>query len=132
MESIAAKRDNELKVDRCKDLIAVIEGGLHPKSIETIVRTIHTLGVEKLCIVGARNDILDILEVIPYKKPLLQTSDPKMRSTFIKTFDKAEDCLEHLEKNGFTSIAISTVDHGRNNLALQEGDFTQKKLAVWF
>ena len=40
--------------------------------------------------------------------------------------------MNHLEKNGFTSIVTSPHIRGKTNVLLQDGDFTQGKLAVWF
>jgi tRNA (guanosine-2'-O-)-methyltransferase len=131
MESVATNRDNKVQADRCKNLIAVIECGLNPKSIETIVRNINALGVEKLYIVNGKDTYMTILEIIA-RKPLPPFSEPKISSSFIKSFANTEECLEHLEKNKFTSIVISPHVNERTNVTLQEGDFTQKRLAVWF
>jgi tRNA (guanosine-2'-O-)-methyltransferase len=52
--------------------------------------------------------------------------------TFVKKFNTTEECLAHLEKNKFVSIATSPHVKGKTNIILQDGDFTQKRLAVWF
>ncbi|WP_264213685.1 TrmH family RNA methyltransferase [Leisingera thetidis] len=53
--------------------------------------------------------------------------------TFVKRFDSTAVCIEHLEKNGFVSIATSPHVKGKTNVYLHEGDFTHHaKLAVWF
>ena len=52
---------------------------------------------------------------------------------FVKKFKTTEDCLGHLEKNGFLSIVTSPHTKGRTNVILHEADYTKyTKLAVWF
>lgn len=50
----------------------------------------------------------------------------------MKKFSSTEQCLQHLEKNHFTSVVTSPHLKGRTNVILHEGNYTQKKLAVWF
>lgn len=66
------------------------------------------------------------------KKKLLDISASAVKWTFIKKFKTTEECINHLEKNGFVSIVTSPHIKGKTNILLQDGDFTQKKLAVWF
>ena len=40
--------------------------------------------------------------------------------------------MDHLEKNKYVSVVTSPHIKGRTNVVLQHGDFTQKRLAVWF
>ena len=132
MENVTTKTDNEPKADRCKNLIAVLDETCNLKTIETVIRNIHTLGVEKIYIVDSRYMITPNLDEILSGKSFFKPSEPAIRRTFVKSFESTEECLEHLEKNGFTSIVISPPVKGKTNVILQEGDFTQKRLAVWF
>lgn len=67
------------------------------------------------------------------RKSLAQTSVSAVKWTFVKRFDSTEECLNHLEKQGFISVVTSPHVKGRSNAYLHEGDFTQHtKLAVWF
>jgi tRNA (guanosine-2'-O-)-methyltransferase len=53
--------------------------------------------------------------------------------TFVKRFDSTRDCLDHLEKNNFTSVVTSPHRKGHRNQVLHDADFTAyAKLAVWF
>ena len=53
--------------------------------------------------------------------------------TFVKRFDSTRDCLEHLEKNHFTSVVTSPHRKGHRNEILHEADFAAyTKPAVWF
>ena len=41
-------------------------------------------------------------------------------------------CIDHLNKNRFTSVVTSPHIKGKTNVILHEANFTQKRLAVWF
>lgn len=66
------------------------------------------------------------------RKSLLKPSVSAIKWSFVKTFSSTEECIEHLENKRFTSIATSPHIKGKTNLYLQDGDYTQKRLAVWF
>ncbi|MGB3590298.1 MAG: TrmH family RNA methyltransferase [Nonlabens sp.] len=66
------------------------------------------------------------------RKSLLKSSVSAIKWSFVKTFQSTEECIEHLEKNRYVSIATSPHIKGKSNLYLQDGDYTQKRLAVWF
>ena len=66
------------------------------------------------------------------RKSLLKPSVSAIKWSFVKTFSSTEACIEHLEKKQFISIATSPHIKGKTNLYLQDGDYTQKRLAVWF
>jgi tRNA (guanosine-2'-O-)-methyltransferase len=132
MESVVVKGNDDFKAGKYKDLIVVLEEAFHPKTIENVVRTIHALGIDKLYIVDRRNYITPILEEILARKPIIPSSEPKIRWSFIKLFVSADECLKHLENNKFTSIAVPRNNDEKTNVILQEGHFTQKRLAVWF
>ena len=51
----------------------------------------------------------------------------------MKRFDSTRGCLDHLQKNHFTSIVTSPHRKGHRNEILHDVDFTAyTKLAVWF
>lgn len=120
------------KTGRCKNLIAVLEEPKDIKNIGTVIRNINALGVEKLYVVSSTRIIPDEWEKMRTKKDLLGTSVSAVKWTFVKVFKTTEECLAHLEKNGFVSIVTSPHIKGKTNVILQHGDFTQGKLAVWF
>ncbi len=120
------------KVGRCKYLIAVLEEPSDPKNIGTVIRNINALGVEKLYIVDKDNIIPESWESMRENKNLLKTSVSAIKYSFVKKFKTTEECFEHLEKNGYTSVVTSPHIKGKTNVILQNGDFTQDKLAVWF
>jgi tRNA (guanosine-2'-O-)-methyltransferase len=60
------------------------------------------------------------------------TSVSAIKWTFVKLFSSAEECFNHLEKNNFISYGTSPHILGKTNVSLDQGKFTQKKLAVWF
>jgi tRNA (guanosine-2'-O-)-methyltransferase len=63
---------------------------------------------------------------------LSETSVSAIKWSFVKRFDSTEACLDHLEKNRFTSVVTSPHIKGKQNFILHEADYTQPRLAVWF
>lgn len=126
------KRADEIKDFRCKNLIAVLEEPNDPKNIGTVIRNINALGVEKLYIVDSRDLIPSDWQEMRERKSLLKSSVSAVKWSFVKKFRSTEECLEHLEKNKFTSIVTSPHIKGKNNVILHKGNYTQKRLAVWF
>ena len=97
------------------------------------MRNVNALGVEKVYIVDPKKKLPDDWQEIREKHSLSKTSASAIKWSFVKRFDSTEDCLQHLEKNNFTSIVTSPHVKGRENVVLHEGDYTvQHKLAVWF
>jgi tRNA (guanosine-2'-O-)-methyltransferase len=131
-KSSLRKKADEIKEGRCRNLIAVLEEPTDPKNVGTVIRNINALGVEKLYIVNSRKQKLQNWEEIRNSKNLLKTSVSAVKWTFVKEFKTTFECLAHLEKNKFISVATSPHVKGKTNVILQEGDFTQKRLAVWF
>jgi tRNA (guanosine-2'-O-)-methyltransferase len=131
-KSSLRKKADEVKDLKCKNLIAVLEEPTDIKNIGTVVRNINALGVEKLYIVDGKKRLPENWEEMRERKSLLKPSVSAIKWSFVKTFSSTEECIEHLEKKRFTSIATSPHTKGKTNLYLQNGDYTQKRLAVWF
>lgn len=123
---------NAAKKGRCKNLIAVLEEPSDPKNIGAVIRNINALGVEKLYIVDSNNIVPDTWDEIRTRKTLLKSSVSAVKWTFVKKFKSTAECMDHLEKNKYVSVVTSPHIKGRTNVVLQHGDFTQKRLAVWF
>ena len=126
------QRANAVKSGRCKNLIAVLEEPSDPKNIGTVIRNINALGVEKLYIVDPNNIIPKDWQEMRTRKTLLKTSVSAVKWTFVKKFKTTQECIEHLAKNKYVSVVTSPHIKGKTNVVLQHGDFTQKRLAVWF
>ncbi len=127
------KRAEAIKAFRCKNLIAVIEDPTDIKNIGTVIRNANALGVEKVYVVDPRGALPDDWQEMRERKSLSRTSVSAVKWTFVKRFDSTKDCLEHLEKNGFISVATSPHVKEKTNVFLHEGDYKQHtKLAVWF
>ncbi|MDH5648190.1 MAG: RNA methyltransferase [Gammaproteobacteria bacterium] len=127
------KRADEIKNYRCKNLIAVIENPSDIKNIGTIIRNVNALGVEKTYIVDPRKALPEDWQDMREKRSLSKTSVSAIKWSFVKRFDSTEDCIEHLEKNNFTSVVTSPHVKGKENAILDEADYTlYAKLAVWF
>ena len=132
MGNLKTKRDDEPKTAICKDLIVVLDETFNRKTIETVAKNIYALGAEKLYLVDRRDAVTSHLEetiCMKKKNPLM---DPTIKWSFVKRFTSAEECMDHLKKKKYTSVAISPYVEGKTNVLLHEGDFIQKRLAVWF
>ena len=124
---------DEIKAYQCKNLIAVIEEPNDIRNLGTIIRNVNALGVEKAYIVDSRKSLPTEWQEMRDRKSLSKTSVSAIKWSFAKRFDSTEDCLVHLEKNGFISIVTSPHIQDRQNAILHDVDYTvYTKLAVWF
>lgn len=131
--SSVREKANAIKEFRCKNLIAVLEDPADMRNIGTVLRNVNALGVEKAYIVDPRRALPDDWQDMRERRSLSKPSVSAVKWTFVKRFDSTEDCLDHLERNGFTSVVTSPHVKGKTNVYLHEGDFTEApKLAVWF
>jgi tRNA (guanosine-2'-O-)-methyltransferase len=127
------KRADAIKPYRCKNLIAVIEDPENVKNIGTVIRNVNALGVEKVYVVDPKRSLSDDWHDLRERPSLSSTSVSAVKWTFVRRFDSTRGCLDHLEKNNFTSIVTSPHRKGHRNEILHEADFTAyTKLAVWF
>lgn len=129
----ARKRADEIKPFRCKNLIAVIEDPQNPRNIGTVIRNVNALGVDKVYVVDPRRVLSDDWQEMRNEAKLSKLSVSAIKWTFVKRFDSTDECLAHLESNGFVSIVTSPHVKDRMNVLVHEGDYTKHtKLAVWF
>jgi len=126
------QRADEVKTLRSKNLIAVLEEPSDIKNIGMTIRNINALGVEKLYIVDSRSRLPKDWHEMRKRRSLLKTSVSAVKWTFIKTFESTQECINHLKQKGFISIVTSPHIKGKHNVILHKGNYTQKKLAVWF
>jgi tRNA (guanosine-2'-O-)-methyltransferase len=132
-KSSIRQRAEEIKLYRCKNLIAVIENPNDIINIGTVIRNVNALGVEKAYVVDPKGALPENWQEMREKRSLSKPSVSAIKWSFVKRFDSTEACLEHLEKNRFVSIVTSPHIKGRNNVVLHEADYTlYTKLAVWF
>ena len=93
----------------------------------------NALGVEKAYVISAQGAVPDDWQEMREKPKLNAASASAIKWSFVKKFKTTEDCLSHLEKNGFDSVVTSPHTKGRINVILHEADYTKyTKLAVWF
>ena len=127
------KRADEIKSFRCKNLIVVIEEPENPRNIGTVIRNVNALGAEKVYVVDPRRVLSDAWQDLRSEPKLSKLSVSAVKWTFVKRFDSTEECLDHLEKSRFVSIATSPHEKGKTNKFFHEADFAEHaKLAVWF
>ncbi|HNY25371.1 MAG TPA: RNA methyltransferase [Alphaproteobacteria bacterium] len=132
MKTPLRQKADKAKIGRCKNLIAVLEEPSDVKNIGTVIRNVNALGVEKVYIVDSQGVIPKNWDSMRDKRDLLKPSVGSVRWTFVKKFKTTDECMDHLEKNKFVSVVTSPHIKGKMNVILQDGDFTQKRLAVWF
>lgn len=131
-KSTLRQRADARKNFRCKNLIAVLENPNNSKNLATAIRNIDALGVEKLYVIDSRGLFPNTWQQMRENKSLLKISVSAVKWTFTKVFRSTEECIEHLNKNNFISIVTSPHIKGHSNVLLQDGDYTQNRLAVWF
>ena len=125
-------RAKAIKPYRCKYLIAVIENPNDIRNIGTVIRNVNALGVEKTYIVDPANKLPEEWRDMRERKSLSKTSVSAIKWSFVKRFDTTAECLSHLEKNRYISIATSPHVKGKRTVVLHEGDYTHPRVAVWF
>jgi len=132
-KSSVRSRADEIKPYRCKNLVAVLEDPVDIRNIGTVVRNVNALGVEKTYVVDPRRALPEDWQDMRERKSLSKTSASAVKWSFVKRFDSTQECLDHLTKNLYRSIATSPHRKGKQNILLDEGDYTvYTKLAVWF
>lgn len=114
-----------------KYFICVLENPRDIKNIAAAIRNICAFGVEKLYVVGDTK-IVRNFESARKNKRLKNLSAGANKWVFVKHFETTTECVSHLKRNLFTIAVTSSHQKGENNIDLYEGDFTQKRLAVWF
>lgn len=114
-----------------KYYICVLENPKDVVNIASAMRNISAFGIEKLYIIGNSKMVQDF-ETSRSNKRLTNVSVGANKWVFVKQFDTATDCINHLHENNYTIAVTSSHIKGKNNLNLYEESFTQKRLAVWF
>lgn len=125
-------RIKQIKHLRNRYLICVLENPKLSVNLASTIRNVSALGVEKIYVIGGYNGIPKSFEESRNNKNLLNDSVGASRWVFVKHFKNAQDCINHLKKNLYTIAITSPYLKGKNNTDLYEGNFTQKRLAVWF
>ncbi|GAA5220853.1 TrmH family RNA methyltransferase [Membranihabitans marinus] len=131
-KSSLRKRADKIKEQRCKNLIAVLAEPNMIKNIGTVIRNINALGVEKLYVVDSQGRLPDDWQDMRERRLLIKSSVSAIKWSFVKTFRSTQECIDHLNKNRFTSVVTSPHIKGKTNVILHEGNFTLKRLSVWF
>lgn len=132
MKTTLRIRADKAKLFRCKNLIVVLE---NPKTIENIgstLRNVDALGAEKLYVVDSYKLLPDNWNDMRNKNSLNKISASAVKWTYVRTFPTTTACLEYLKKKQFVSMVTSPHIKGKTNVILEEGKYTQPRLAVWF
>ena len=114
-----------------KYFICVLENPQNVTNIASAYRNISAFGVEKLYIVDKDGDKKDF-ESSRNSKHLTSLSVGANKWVYVKYFNTANECIEHLRKNNYIIAVTSSHNKDKKNVYLYEASFTQKRLAVWF
>lgn len=114
-----------------KYFICVLENPDNLVNVASAIRNISAFGVTKLYVVGGAN-VLKNFESSRRDKHLSNISVGANKWVFVRHFDTTTECVAHLKKKLYTMVVTSSHQKGHNNIDLYEGEFTQKRLAVWF
>lgn len=117
---------------RCTTLICVLENPANINNVGAVVRNIDTLGISKLYVVDGNNVLPRDWVNMRNNRKLMNVSSSAIKWSYVHPFRTTAECLEHLNKNNFTSITTSLHQKGYTNITLSDGKYDQKKLAVWF
>ena len=123
---------DQARTMRCKNLIVVLE---NPKTIENVgstLRNIDALGVEKLYVVDGNKLLPGTWEDMRKRNSLNKISASAVKWKFVRTFPDTQSCINHLKYKQFVSMVTSPHIKGRTNTILEDGKYTQSRLAVWF
>jgi len=140
--SLLREKANEASKKKCNTLICVLENPKNMQNIGAVIRTAHCLGVGKLYIIEESKipqrtkDDLNVVrpwrEHLRHNSSLMNSSSSAIKWTYLRKFSSSQECLEYLKKKNYTSIVTSPHIKGKNNVLLSDGNYTDKKLAVWF
>jgi len=121
----------KIKHLRNRYFICVLENPDNIMNIASTMRNVSAFGVEKLYIIGDKEMVRDF-ETSRKNKHLTKLSVGSNKWVFVKRFNTTSECLIHLKKNLYTIVVTSSHQKGKKNISMYEGDFTQKRIAVWF
>ena len=114
-----------------KYFICVLENPDNLVNVASAIRNISAFGVTKLYVVRGAN-ILKDFGSSRSDKHLSNISVGANKWVFVRHFETTKECVAHLKKNLYTLVVTSSHQKGRKNIDLYDGEFTQKRLAVWF
>ncbi len=121
--------------NRCNTFVCVLESPKNEINIAAVMRNIDTLGVKMLCIIDTFNVLPQDWKNMRNSRHLVKVSASAIKWAYVKKFVSTSECIEYLKSNNFTSAVTSphpTSFENVKNVFLDEGVFTEKKLAVWF
>ncbi len=114
-----------------KYFTCVLENPKDIMNIAATMRNVSAFGVEKLYVIGNKEIVKDF-ETARTNKKLANLSVGANKWVFVKQFDTTAECISHLLEQRYTIMATSSHLKGKKNISLYEGDFTDKRIAVWF
>ncbi len=115
-----------------KYFTCVLENPQDVVNIASTMRNVSAFGVEKLYVVGGSRKSVQDFETSRKDKNLSNMSVGANKWIFVKYFKTTKECIKHLKKNLYTIAVTSSHIKNGENVDLYQGDFTHRRLAVWF
>jgi tRNA (guanosine-2'-O-)-methyltransferase len=125
------ERIRSIKHLQNKYFICVLENPTDDVNIGSALRNICAFGVSKLYIVGGSKPYVDF-ETTRNNKHLTNLSVGANKWVFVRHFKTTSECISYLRKNLYTIAVTSSHLQNKDNVDLYEGNFTQRRIAVWF
>ena len=126
------ERIRKVKGLRSRYLICVLENPKHAVNLAATIRNCSALGVEKVYVIGGYKGVPKTFEQSRANKGIEAASVGASKWTYVKHFPTSEECISYLRKNWYKIAVTSPHLKGKKNVDLYDGNFTQKRLAVWF
>lgn len=124
---------NEVKKNKCKNLIAVLENPMYTGNLGAIIRNINALGATKVYIVDSKGKLPQNWQKMRKWREIIHSSAWSIKRTYVKVFKNSQECMNYINQKGYVNIATSPHPLCKNNMSLREADFSKyQKIAIWF
>ena len=126
------KKADYSKKYRCNTLVCVLENPRLINNVSAVIRNIDALGIGKLYVIDGYNILQSTWEQMRKNKKIMCVSSSAVKWAYVKKFKTTSECISYLTDHNYISVVTSPHLKGFTNTLLNDGTFTQKKLAVWF
>lgn len=126
---------NYATANRCNTCVIVLESPKNSANIAAVMRNVDAMGLKMLCVIDTFNVLPKNWDMMRNNSHLIKISSSAIKWAYVKKFSTTSECIEYLKDKNFISVVTSpheTSITGVTNVWLDEGKFTEKKLAVWF
>jgi tRNA (guanosine-2'-O-)-methyltransferase len=121
------------RITRSADFVCVLEAPGNISNVGAVIRVVEAFALGSLLIVDPHGRMPAWPESRSGRSLALSSAGAN-KWVDVKVFGSTDECFDYLELNGFDSWVSSPHAKGECSrlTTLEEGDFTQPKVAVWF